>query len=62
VRTGCVRLFGLFMGFSAILRDTLVRCVLACTSPVAVNALPTGFRKPALIEYDKGRPKCGLVT
>src|SRR5215212_2128834 len=37
VRTGCVRLFGLFMGFSAILRNTLVRCVLACTSPVAVR-------------------------
>jgi hypothetical protein len=33
----CVRLFGLFMGFSVILGNTLVRCVLACTSPVAVR-------------------------
>jgi len=33
----CARLFGLFMGFSVILRRTFVRCVLACTSPVAVR-------------------------
>ena len=33
----CVRIFGLFSGFSAILKTTFVRCILPCTSPVAVR-------------------------
>jgi hypothetical protein len=33
----CVRQLGLFMGFLAILGHRLVRCVPACTSPVAVR-------------------------
>ena len=32
----CVRFFGLFMGFWALLARLFVHCVLACTSPVAV--------------------------